>query len=215
MCLGICACQDKAYRHLTKIDRHKKRGWVGVTGGFAAEPRSSKPRLSKRRRSDAARKGEENQSGSPPVEEAHAGDGSPATPSPEPTATLSPALAARAPDQDAPPSRQGCSSDVTTPSGSTRATSPETPATAEAPTKNNKKKRLFQNDTPAAPAKDVPSDEDFVGRRVKCWWPAEGKWFMGTVVSYSARRRKYPHRVEYDDGDWEDLCLPDDTVQFV
>ena len=34
MCTGTCACQDPKLAGLSRIDRHKCRGWVGVTGGF-------------------------------------------------------------------------------------------------------------------------------------------------------------------------------------
>eukprot|EP00899_Mesostigma_viride_P012027 jgi/Mesvir1/20825/Mv07922-RA.1 len=37
-CLGMCACDDDSTKGLSKIDRHKVRGWVGVTGGFASHP---------------------------------------------------------------------------------------------------------------------------------------------------------------------------------
>ena len=47
---------------------------------------------------------------------------------------------------------------------------------------------------------------ELVGRRIQVWWPRESAYFSGQVVAYDAARRR-PFRVEYDDGDVEELDL--------
>jgi hypothetical protein len=45
MCTKVCACQDLKLQRLSKIDRHKARGWVGVTGGFVSNGRTPSSRI--------------------------------------------------------------------------------------------------------------------------------------------------------------------------
>ncbi|XP_074312727.1 sister chromatid cohesion protein PDS5 homolog D-like [Silene latifolia] len=47
--------------------------------------------------------------------------------------------------------------------------------------------------------------DDLVGCRIKVWWPLDRRFYEGTITSYDASVRK--HRVDYDDGDEENLNL--------
>ncbi|KAH9619534.1 hypothetical protein KSS87_018648 [Heliosperma pusillum] len=47
--------------------------------------------------------------------------------------------------------------------------------------------------------------DDLVGCRIKVWWPLDRRYYEGTITSYDASGRK--HRVDYDDGDEENLNL--------
>ena len=51
-----------------------------------------------------------------------------------------------------------------------------------------------------------------VGWRVQVWWAAEGEWFPGTVLEYKQRKKMYVLR--YDDGETEEVMLPNATVQL-
>jgi hypothetical protein len=44
-----------------------------------------------------------------------------------------------------------------------------------------------------------------VGRRVRVYWPLEGKFFAGVVTAYNARTGL--HHIDYDDGDKEEIKL--------
>eukprot|EP00976_Prorocentrum_cordatum_P037150 755558-Prorocentrum_minimum.AAC.1 len=56
--------------------------------------------------------------------------------------------------------------------------------------------------------------KDLLGRRVECFWKAEGQWFTG-VLTKSKVRLPGAYRVAYDDGDFEELILPDDTIRLL
>ena len=58
-----------------------------------------------------------------------------------------------------------------------------------------------------------------------CFWASEGAWFEGVVEAFDATQAKQkkprgggttgtPYRIRYDDGDFEDMGLPDDTVRY-
>ncbi|KAK3287254.1 hypothetical protein CYMTET_5231 [Cymbomonas tetramitiformis] len=52
----------------------------------------------------------------------------------------------------------------------------------------------------------------FVGQRVMCWWDKYG-WCAGVIASYDKATKE--HEIVYDDGEWEMVTLPDDTIRFV
>jgi len=65
---------------------------------------------------------------------------------------------------------------------------------------------------PAAPAPasgDAPAS--LVGRRVEAYWSTHRRWYAGVVQSYISGW----YTILYDDGDHEEVQLPDDTVRFV
>lgn len=47
--------------------------------------------------------------------------------------------------------------------------------------------------------------QDF-GRRIDVWWPAERRYFRGTITGYNSGQQR--HTVKYDDGDIGRLYLP-------
>lgn len=50
-----------------------------------------------------------------------------------------------------------------------------------------------------------PCLQDF-GRRIDVWWPAERRYFRGTITGYNSGQQR--HTVKYDDGDMGRLYLP-------
>ena len=51
----------------------------------------------------------------------------------------------------------------------------------------------------------LPGLQDF-GRRIDVWWPAERRYFRGTITGYNSGQQR--HTVKYDDGDVGRLYLP-------
>ena len=49
--------------------------------------------------------------------------------------------------------------------------------------------------------------------QVSCFWPMEGEWYEGSLESYDPKTHVF--RVRYDDGEHEDLTLPDETVKLL
>ncbi|XP_071690132.1 uncharacterized protein [Rutidosis leptorrhynchoides] len=55
--------------------------------------------------------------------------------------------------------------------------------------------------------------ENLVRRRIKVWWPLYGAYYAGVVESFDPIKRK--HKVLYDDGDEELICLKGRRWEFV
>lgn len=49
-----------------------------------------------------------------------------------------------------------------------------------------------------------------VGRKLKIYWPAMGRWYQGIVKSYDSKTQL--HRVKYRDGDIQDLALRSEPI---
>ncbi|XP_006656003.1 sister chromatid cohesion protein PDS5 homolog A [Oryza brachyantha] len=54
---------------------------------------------------------------------------------------------------------------------------------------------------------------DFIGKRIKVWWPLDKKFYEGVVESYDSSKRR--HTVLYDDGDVEVLNLAKEKWEIV
>lgn len=59
---------------------------------------------------------------------------------------------------------------------------------------------------PARPAQDF-------GRRIDVWWPAERRYFRGTITGYNSGQQR--HTVKYDDGDVGRVYLPAEKYRSV
>jgi len=54
--------------------------------------------------------------------------------------------------------------------------------------------------------------KSLVGRRLKVYWELRGEWFSGKISWYNERMEIF--RINYDDGDIEELNLSDETFRF-
>lgn len=73
---------------------------------------------------------------------------------------------------------------------------------------------------PLEPAVDVKKDKSyvvveddkslFVGRTLRVYWPNEKQWYSGKIESFDSIDNT--HKVVYEDGDSEDLCLDKEQV---
>ncbi|CAI0415316.1 unnamed protein product [Linum tenue] len=84
----------------------------------------------------------------------------------------------------------------------------------ETPKTSSKRKR----DVGKSAEKEVASDakgygDEIVGSRVQVYWPQDRKFYMGTVQSYDATKKK--HVVVYDDGDEEILNMKRQKFKFI
>ena len=192
-CTGTCACQEAGARGLTRIDAHKRRGWVGVTGGGLA-PCDRRPRLSKRAtRGDAAV--------AAPAEATQAHEG---TPVPEDDSPASPAQPSLPALEVATPERDDDELAATTP----EALLPPGFVAAPAPAKR-KRPAVKKAAAPAAPGAEGVA---ILGRRVEAYWTNYNCYYPGFLESFDAATGF--HRIRYDDGEFEDVQLPDKTVRY-
>ena len=64
-------------------------------------------------------------------------------------------------------------------------------------------------------------DDSLVGRRVEALWAdpddesSEPQWFLGTIVTFRPRAKKWKFVLHFDDGQDELISLPDDSVRFL
>ena len=63
-------------------------------------------------------------------------------------------------------------------------------------------------------------DEKMVGRRIRAFFPGSGVWLDGTLTAFvpptrAARKEGAKFTASYDDGDTEDLTLPDESVRLL
>ena len=63
--------------------------------------------------------------------------------------------------------------------------------------------------TTATEARDGRNPRDAVGKRLRVWWPGEGRYFAGVVDRWDESRKL--HVVRYDDGDVEAVDLARET----
>lgn len=54
---------------------------------------------------------------------------------------------------------------------------------------------------------------EIVGRRVTIFWSTENMYFNGKIASYNSRRKA--HRIEYDDGEVQELHLFEERFDFL
>ncbi len=211
-CTGTCACQAAGSRGLTRIEAHKRRGWVGVTGGGLA-PSDRQPRLSKRAtRGDAAAEAEAADpaaavEAAPAEAEEEEEEGPPGFVMVAKSAPASPALPT-APRLEVPTPARDDAPTAATPSAPPPPSAPakrKRPAEAASAAAPAKRKRP----TPAAPGAEGAS---IVGRRVEAWWTKYKCYFPGVLESYDEATGEY--RIRYDDNEFEDVTLPDDTVRY-
>ena len=194
-CTGTCACQEAGARGLTRIDAHKRRGWVGVTGGGLA-PCDRRPRMSKRAtRGDAAAAAPAE--GPPSSEDA---------PSPDGAAPASPAQPSLPALEVATPVRDDDEPAATTPEAQLP---PGFVAACVAAPAKRKRPEAKKRAAPAAPGAE---GEAIVGRRVEAYWTVYKVFYPGVLESYDAATGV--HRIRYDDGEFEDVQLPDKTVRY-
>jgi hypothetical protein len=215
-CTGTCACQAAGSRGLTRIEAHKRRGWVGVTGGGLA-PSDRQPRLSKRAtRGDAAAEAEaaapaeaapaeaeeEEEEEGPPgfVMVAKSAPASPALPT-------APRLEVPTPERDDAPTAATPSAPPP-PSAPAKRKRPAVDAAAAAPAKR-KRPAAASAPTPAAPGAEGAA---ILGRRVEAWWDKYKCYFPGVLKSYDEATGV--HTILYDHGVLEEVTLPDDTVRY-
>ena len=214
-CTGTCACQAAGSRGLTRIEAHKRRGWVGVTGGGLA-PSDRQPRLSKRAtRGDAAAEAE---AAAPAVEAAPAEaeeeeeEGPPGFVIVAKSAPASPALPT-APRLEVPTPARDDAPTAATPSAppppSAKRKRPAADAAAAAPAKRKRPAAAPSAPTPAAPGAEGAA---ILGRRVEAWWDEYKCYFPGVLESYDQATGQ--HTIRYDDKEFELVTLPEDTVRY-
>lgn len=51
-----------------------------------------------------------------------------------------------------------------------------------------------------------------MGQKIKVYWSQDNEWVMGTVQGYDASTKQ--HRIKYEDGVVEELCLHKEKVQY-
>jgi len=216
-CTETCACQDPALKGLPKIDRHKSRGWVGVSGGRVGAVRKPSSRRGAKRAprpvADSPSSAmHENAKEEEPVISAACGQACAA----EGVAVMTTAEGAAllsSPLQESMDSGKSEASAVLTPSSRRPVNAKE----IQSPTLDAEvhDKEASRSQSPGNSTRSNQQQWEgvmAVGRRVKAYWPAEQNWFTGVVESYN--HRTATHRILYDDGDFEMVGLPDDTVLF-
>ena len=67
----------------------------------------------------------------------------------------------------------------------------------------------FTDVLPTTAAADGRNPRECVGRRLRVWWPGEGRYFAGVVDRWDESRKL--HVVRYDDGDVEAVDLARET----
>jgi DNA mismatch repair protein MSH6 len=91
-------------------------------------------------------------------------------------------------------------------------------------TSEKKKKPLLpippsQTPSPPIKPKTPPSAEtksqnsDFVGRRIKVYWPLDQAWYTGQIKSYDPKSNK--HLIQYDDGEDESIKLEKEKIEWI
>lgn len=58
-----------------------------------------------------------------------------------------------------------------------------------------------------------PHGVDAVGRKLRVFWPAMGRYYQGVVAAYSASDNK--HRIDYPDADWHWMDLRYESVEWL
>ena len=58
-----------------------------------------------------------------------------------------------------------------------------------------------------------PKGEDAIGCRVRVFWTAMGKWYLGKVIAYDAASHR--HTVKYKDGDVQQVLMRHEAVVFL
>ena len=66
---------------------------------------------------------------------------------------------------------------------------------------------------PRATPEDCEWGAEYVGRRVEALWDAYGVYFPGILESFNDDTQEF--RIRYDDGEYEDVTLPDPTVRLL
>ncbi|KAJ3705799.1 hypothetical protein LUZ61_009504 [Rhynchospora tenuis] len=62
-------------------------------------------------------------------------------------------------------------------------------------------------------AETKPPKSDFIGRRIKVYWPLDKTWYTGQVKSYDAACNK--HSIQYDDGEEESIEIEKEKIEWV
>ena len=192
VCCGQCACQNQKYGHLCAMDRHKRAGWVGVTGGGLVTDKQKQPRMRMRSTREAPRRDvatEEPSGAALPVETPDGMGAVVREGTPVPSFTK--------PQQPLPPAPANVTPDARKRKAAVEPCAP-TPSPTPAPA--------------PAPAPVLQCGAALVGRKVRAYWEAEQDWFSGTLSAFDKRSNQ--HTISYDDGDWELVKLPDATVQL-
>ena len=57
-----------------------------------------------------------------------------------------------------------------------------------------------------------PKGKDAVGRKVKVYWPAMGRWYVGKVKGYDTASGK--HLIAYQDGEQQEVLLRNEAVRY-
>lgn len=57
-----------------------------------------------------------------------------------------------------------------------------------------------------------PKGKDAVGRKVKVYWPAMGRWYVGKVKGYDTASGK--HLIAYQDGEQHEVLLRNEAVRY-
>ncbi|KAJ4730458.1 DNA mismatch repair protein MutS [Rhynchospora pubera] len=107
---------------------------------------------------------------------------------------------------------------------SSNPSSDPSPSPSPSTSKTNKKPLLAippPSKTPSPPikpktppsAETEPPQSDFVGRRIKVYWPLDKTWYTGQVKSYDAECNK--HSIQYDDGEEESIEIEKEKVEWI
>ncbi|XP_078179988.1 MUTS homolog 6 [Carex rostrata] len=62
-------------------------------------------------------------------------------------------------------------------------------------------------------AETKPQKSDFVGRRIKVYWPLDEVWYTGEIKSYDPKSDK--HQIQYDDGEEESIELEKEKIKWI
>ena len=62
-------------------------------------------------------------------------------------------------------------------------------------------------------AETKPQKSDFVGRRIKVYWPLDQVWYTGEIKSYDPKSDK--HQIQYDDGEEESIELEKEKIKWI
>ncbi|KAG7597197.1 Armadillo-type fold [Arabidopsis suecica] len=91
-----------------------------------------------------------------------------------------------------------------------RATTPSTKKSDQAPKSHLKRKRTAGEEVESNRSE---LGEELVGKTVNVWWPLDKKFYEGVVKSYSSLKKM--HQVTYIDGDVEELNLKEERFEII
>mmetsp|Transcript_36932 Transcript_36932/g.104211 ORF Transcript_36932/g.104211 Transcript_36932/m.104211 type:complete len:422 (-) Transcript_36932:405-1670(-) len=205
VCTETCACQDAELisRGLARIDRHKARGWVGVTGGNACVVK--RPSLRRRKAASAA------------TSAACCGDDGAsniASPGSSESTQTAPQAASPVSPRASQPSTQGMpAAKEEEEEKEAHAGEPVSADGTSSEGSNHSRAAGCRQSVRGQRKKAQLTGRGMIGKRVKAWWAAEEKWFEGKISKYDSSTNQ--HTITYDDGDHEHIILPDDSIVFL